>query len=411
MSEITASKGAPVGGAVGGAAAGGRVQKGLAVAFLLVCAGMALHLVTTDPQMASAAADRSLPVVPRPMELTSSHQCQECHKEVYDEWKASHHAIAYTNPEVQRQSKGFTDRDCLPCHLPEPVYQEGIGVRVLARGDRHEEGVDCMTCHFYPQGNTMIGPHEVANLDARTAPCNPSQHDSISSISLCAACHNQHKVHDDWEQTRFAQQGPEYKDCNDCHMPEVKRKDGRMGRSHVYAGAHDEQMLRSAATLVVERLSDGRRLHIEVTNDGTGHNFPADERHRAVDLHVVVETPNGTQDLRIDRYRNPYRHEDEIKSPWRDANLKLIESRSYQLDVAGRPFASVAARRIPAAFNPERRHKFKHSTQIPAGEARHYEVTLPSDTTRATVRLWYRLTPYIPDHRSTLLHQHEVSFR
>ena len=83
--------------------------------------------------------------------FTKSSECRECHPDVYAEWHGSHHRMAYTNPEVQKLSTGFQGSgvDCLPCHLPRPMFQEGFGLRPLERLDRRAEGVDCFTCHYY----------------------------------------------------------------------------------------------------------------------------------------------------------------------------------------------------------------------------------------------------------------------
>lgn len=341
-----------------------------------------------------------------PITFTSSQQCKACHEEVFAEWEDSHHRIAYTNPEVQLLSRGFQDRDCLPCHLPRPVFETGVGVRVLERATRHEEGVDCFTCHFNPHKNAMIGAGPLSAA-ASDAPCQPVAHPSVTEMTMCAPCHNQHKVHDDWAQTRFAvADSPQYQDCNDCHMPVVQRADGSMGRDHRFLGAHDTEFLKTAAT-VTASAGEGSQLLVEVRNDGTGHHFPADERHRAADLHLVVEDASGVRvDVRLDRYRNPYRQEFELKNPLREPGA----TRDYELEIPGIGTAKVHAVRVPAEHNPIRNHPYPENMQIPAGEARSYVVELPGGVRAVTVRLWFRIQPLLPDEKASLLHEQTITW-
>src|SRR5687767_15777609 len=85
--------------------------------------------------------------VAAPAVFTSSAQCRECHAEVFDEWSRSEHANAWTGKEVRALSLDFSNQDCIDCHAPAPVFQTGIGQRVLPRNVRQVEGVDCIACH------------------------------------------------------------------------------------------------------------------------------------------------------------------------------------------------------------------------------------------------------------------------
>jgi len=79
--------------------------------------------------------------------FTSSRQCQECHAQTYAEWETSWHAQSWTDPEVRKLSEDFSNTDCIDCHAPRPVFETGLGNRVLPRAVRRVEGVDCLTCH------------------------------------------------------------------------------------------------------------------------------------------------------------------------------------------------------------------------------------------------------------------------
>lgn len=346
----------------------------------------------------------------RPLALTSSAECRECHEEVFAEWEGSHHAIAYTNPEVQKLSRNFRDRECLPCHSSRPIFETGLGnlkdtalgSRPLEREVRIEEGVDCFTCHQFKNG-MMGSPSRLRGPS--TAPCNPLPYAGIHDLGLCSPCHDQHKVIQDWLATEYAA-GPTKKDCADCHMPAAPRKAtaGRpayVGRSHRFPAAHDPETLRKAASMTASLDGHGRVL-VTVKNDGTGHNVPSDERHRAVDLVMTVRDKSGKSiTAQVDRYRNPYRDEFHLKNPLRTPGAE----RDYQVALGVLGAAQVHARRVPAAFHPDREVFHPESTQIPAGEARSYVITLPAGAAGVKVRLIYKLNPYASDDDGTLLHE------
>lgn len=349
----------------------------------------------------------ALEVRATPMLLNSSAECAACHEEVFREWKDSWHAQAYVDAEVQRLSRGFEDKDCLPCHLPRPILETGLALRPLERDRRHEEGVDCFTCHFAPAAQSMIGRGPLGAA-ARNAPCQPQESAIIGQLGLCAPCHNQHKVHVEWQQTAFSVQGPQFKDCNDCHMPQVLRANGRTGRSHRYPASHDPAILKSAASFSLEREVAGVLL-VSVANTGCGHNFPTDERHRAVDLEATFVCSDGSRiSRRIDRYRNPYRTEFELRNPLREPGAE----RNFDIDLGSAGTAGVHVLRVPPVGHPVQSSvAYPESTQIPAGEARRYRIQLPAAVSSVELKLYYRIQPFQPDAEAVLLHEGRVDAR
>jgi len=287
----------------------------------------------------------------------SAQQCRNCHAEVFAEWEGSHHQIAFLNPEVRKLSDDFRNKECQACHLPRPVAVTGYGQRVLPRQTHPDEGISCLTCHLDAEGN-IVGRHAVPS-----APCAPKASASFLAVDLCESCHNQHQTTDQWRASRFAAEG---KDCSQCHMPVVDRNDPQggthPGRDHRYLGAHDAETLRRAGTFDVQL--DGDRLKVSLSNTGAGHNFPTEERHRAVDVEVSFVDGSGTGSdwQRLRRFRQPYRDE-------------------------------------PG-----------ENTQLPAGTTWSDTVAIPDGTALVRARLWYRLTPFVDDQSpmSTLLFEREV---
>jgi nitrate/TMAO reductase-like tetraheme cytochrome c subunit len=306
----------------------------------------------------------------RTQELETSASCARCHADIWNEWQASMHAQAFTDPLVlaSNQSNNFRNLDCIPCHAPAPVFEHGIGKleRVVERVTAREHGVDCLACHR--AFDHVVGPEHLAATSAGAA-CRPDGQADLRSPALCAPCHNQHNTVDEWELTPFAKAGT---GCDDCHMPVVERRnsDGstRSGRSHRMAGGHDPEML-AKAYLIKTEIKDGeggrKNLVVSVTNSGAGHNFPADARHRALDVVVTLIQPDGVQvpprearpygrdrGTARRRFRNPYREETERldnKEKWGRENTQILAGETLSLEVPFEP-GTVAEARVELIY-------------------------------------------------------------
>jgi hypothetical protein len=240
--------------------------------------------------------------------------------------------------------------------------------RTLPRRTHFEEGTSCITCHLAPDGGIL------GRQSRPDAPCKPQASTEFLAVDACASCHNQHGTTDQWRASHFAQQGT---DCSACHMPAIERhrKDGsvRLGRKHVFEGAHDRETLRKAGTFTVAR--DGAAIALSLHNATAGHNYPTEERHRAVDMLYRFVGANGAGDWqRAYRFRNPYRDEAEPINPGNASG---------------------------------------ENTQLPAGATKTVQVPIPPDAIAVEARLWYRPTPFSgdADATSTLLEERRVELQ
>ncbi len=272
---------------------------------VVVLAGWFLSALFGAPeQMANA----------QPTEWISSQQCAECHAQIYEEWAASPHANSWNNEDVRVQSDNFSNKDCIDCHAPRPVFETGLGKRVLPRTARRSEGVDCLTCHLTPDGQ-MAG-----TITNPRAACRPTTRRELQRVTLCAGCHDQHKTVRQWQATPFAQHR---EGCMECHMP---YRDGTPegGRVHTMPGGHYIEMVRAAVTFAGARSDDGTPS-VTVANVNGGHSYPTDERSRASDIWwrtvpagAAVDASgvadSGTPWRHLYRIRDPYRHEKDIVS-------------------------------------------------------------------------------------------------
>lgn len=253
--------------------------------------------------------------------FTSSGECQTCHAQVFDEWKASAHANSWINPDVRSQSKDFSNTDCIDCHAPRPIFTTGVGKRVLPRSSRRSEGVDCIACHALPGGG-MAG-----TLESKSAPCRPIAMRELAREEFCGVCHDQHKTVQQWKGSTYAEQGV---GCIECHMP-YREGNPQLGREHTCRGGHDLDMVKSAVQ--IRGVRDGDHWVVEVENVGAGHSFPTDERSRAVDLfwRLASERDDPSAWKRFYRFRSPYRWEVDIEE-----NLLLVhETRRLPLEAEG----------------------------------------------------------------------------
>jgi hypothetical protein len=198
------------------------------------------------------------------------------------------------------------------------------------------------------------------------APCKPKRSEQFLSMTLCESCHNQHFTTDQWRKSDFAKKDI---DCNTCHMPEVERKLGngktRKGRDHAFRGAHDLPTVKSAGVFTLAR--DGKDLVLSLLNKNAGHNFPTEERHRAVDMVYRFVQPDGTAGAWTQAWRG--------RQPYRDEPGE--------------------------------------NTQLPSGQTATVRVPIPDGAVRAEARLWYRLAPYIGDDdpKSSLLDEHKLELQ
>jgi nitrate/TMAO reductase-like tetraheme cytochrome c subunit len=311
-----------------------------------------------------------------PRQFMRSESCRECHPEVYAEWESSWHAKAWVDPFVREQSDNFKNKDCIPCHAPRPVFERGIrsGERVVERASNRGVGVDCISCHRLPEGGFAA-----ASKDPE-GPCGPVHRPELLSAALCAPCHNQHDTVNEWLDSPAQLKG---ENCNDCHMPVVERKGRnsdplRRGRDHSSPGGHSVELLKKSYSLYHEVKEENGiwRLKVRIVNDKTGHNLPADSRHRALDLILTLYRPGGLPYEAMDgereygqgpgtyrkRFRNPYRSEQ------------------------------------------------KENTQIPSGGEAVLDVPIPDKAQRAVIQVIYKLTPFLLDEEGVQLDYREVTF-
>ena len=225
--------------------------------------------------------------------LRTAEQCGACHTEIYEEWIDSLHGQAMADPLFLGLAPENKE-ECIRCHAPVPIREVDFDTPI-ARPDRRQDAVSCLTCHQSADG--MAGPH-----DGLTGLCKPVYDpDQSSVVKMCFGCHNQHDTGTEWLSGPYGPHASEPRKkpettCLDCHMPVVERPlvpggPVRRGRRHTFPGGHTFGQIKKAAALDVEVESldgGGHRFRVFVTNIGAGHNIPTDARHRSFDTYVKL---------------------------------------------------------------------------------------------------------------------------
>lgn len=278
--------------------------------------------------------------------------CAACHADVVDEWRASGHAVSWTNPalhaEAIRVQQG-AEADCVACHAPAPLLATHV-TPPPARAVARPHGVDCTACHARPDG-AVAAARTVAG-----APCRPAATPALAASATCGRCHR--AVHEDWLLTSAR---GETRGCVDCHMDVVARAGGRAGRHHGRRPSRDAAAI-AAGLRVAVRVADGV-LHVEVANR-TAHNVPGERHFRQLFVEVQIRDAAGVV---------TYQDRDDIR------------------------------RRLP--FRGERR-----DDHLAAGERMPFAWTLEEPRGRARVRLLYQLLPSTREDDLTVVFEETVEF-
>ncbi len=192
--------------------------------------------------------------VPSLDDFTGAPECGVCHKQIYEQWKGSMHAAAFTDPiwramvaVASEETGGKTDKFCIGCHTPIGLITGDVkNIEEVFSKDTDlvsTFGVQCDACHVMSEnknaeavngdpgngsflmspGKTKRGPYET---------CDAKEHAGMQSSlhvtsKICANCHQTFKAnvpveqtYDEWKHSIYAQKGIQ---CQDCHMMPVDK--------------------------------------------------------------------------------------------------------------------------------------------------------------------------------------------
>lgn len=257
-------------------------------------------------------------------EFSRSDFCSQCHRDIYNMWRASAHSRSLEDPvflAAYKQTRSLEGASvakiCLSCHAPavEPASDWELDRKLSW------EGVSCDVCHsiasvesagpryrmVFDPGPLKRGPVREASSMAHEVGYSELHTQSL----LCAPCHEFANsagariitTFSEWKQSPAFQAG---QTCQACHMgrtkanvvdPVVKRIPEREVNLHEVLGGHSELQLRKALGLSVRPKREGDELRVEVrlTNKGAGHAVPTGMPGRRIVLEVSVRTDGGKE--------------------------------------------------------------------------------------------------------------------
>lgn len=363
-------------------------------------------------------------VDPAPDEA-SEHNCGNCHRNIYDEWKSTGHATAAQNRQFANLYEG-TDWNgnaghgwslidehpdgagvCAACHAPGIHFESGASNDMRSVTGVASDGVHCDFCHKVVNTEPgdfglmhgrfalqLLRPHEgqlffgpLDDVDRGEDSYSPLQSES----SFCASCHegvvfgiHVYSTYSEWLESPAATAG---KSCQMCHMAPTGemssiahgtgaiRRDPDTLASHSLMPHGQKKMLRKCVTIGLTFAHRPTSIECTVTlvAEGVGHYVPTGfiDRH----LLMVVE-PLGRAGERLKTETGPRLPE--------YAGLALV-------DRPGRLFGRILADdsgASPAAF--WNAIEQRSDTRLKPNEPDYTRFEFPNATRRVRVQILYR---------------------
>jgi hypothetical protein len=245
-----------------------------------------------------------IPMVQGAGEFQISYYCANCHKDRYDEWSRSMHALAVSDPIFEAEYIRALQSDpkyrsyCLTCHSPTTRITNDFNLTKSIS----VEGITCSFCHTvtavennnftFNQNNPMQGPYKDSKTDAHAS----TYSELHTKSEFCAGCHDFSingvpisQTYTEWKEGPYAAEG---KQCQDCHMETksgVAAKNGTMRDKvyqHFWYGGHTGYFLENAFQIdsMVQRTGNRVRVTLNITNNNVGHMIPSGFPSRKVVL-------------------------------------------------------------------------------------------------------------------------------
>jgi hypothetical protein len=295
--------------------------------------------------------------------------CGECHTAIYEEWRVSTHALAWSDRQLQAEMAKSGNRWlCNNCHTPlleqmeswvvelengdveRPLYVDNPGFDAGFR----DEGITCAACHVHD--GAVEGP-----TGTPTAAHPTRKADRFAGAEICLTCHQAVRSYPGKEFICVFETGAEWRDspygvagqaCQVCHMQPVTRPqaDGeppRPGRRHWWPGAGiykvegiGPPLDQLGPGLGVDVKATAEGLVVQLSNSAAGHLLPTGDPERFILVEVVF--------LDADQRPIGEPHHERIGQTWEwwpaprklaDNRLAPLETRELRLS---RPAAAAA---------------------------------------------------------------------
>jgi hypothetical protein len=323
--------------------------------------------------------------VPEGLSSLTAESCGSCHSAIYDEWRVSTHARAWTDDaqfmaELNKPREGSGDVRwmCINCHTPLVNQQENLvlGVRD-GRLDRpnlvenphydaalQQDAITCATCHV--RDGVVLGPR--GDSDA-PHPVRPAP--TLLTSEVCTQCHQAEASFPDLTLACVFNTGNEVAEgpygqsgatCQSCHMPSVERPSVAGGtlvrstRRHWFGGSLIPKHPDFEAEIAPLRdvYPDGLRadwvslpasvepgstvsLTFEAQNVAAGHMLPTGDPERYMLVSATATAADGTVLASSEqRIGQTYEWYPEVRQV-ADNRLAPLESRQWTLEFVAPP--------------------------------------------------------------------------
>jgi predicted CXXCH cytochrome family protein len=161
----------------------------LAILFVAALTALIVGLCTAGLAEAAGPEPQSTPVAQTP-------DCATCHSDRAQQWQASKHAAAFSNPAFKKTwDEGKNQQYCLACHTT------GFDANT---GQYAQDGVGCTACHK-PSGTN---PHPGGAMTVS------------DSAEFCGTCHTT-TLHE-WQQGGHGKANVACKSCHDMHSTTLR---------------------------------------------------------------------------------------------------------------------------------------------------------------------------------------------
>ncbi len=284
----------------------------------------------------------------KPVEVIDTIQgetCAVCHRDIYDEWRASTHANALRDIQFQAElSKADSPKWlCLNCHIPVQNQRDSIVTHLRDNdvlqpvkkvnsefiAEYQQEGISCAACHIRRDEKT--GASYIIGAIGSTYAPHPVKKDPEFLRQICVRCHDPQgeqltqnllcwfETVDELAdgQANLQKTGGKTPDCVDCHMPIKKRlltitfpmfpvRDSHM---HHWVGSGVPKQFDGYDNLLERGYISGLetmvnlpqswlpgsdlKFSIMLKNARSGHDLPTADPERFLLVKVVLSDKNG----------------------------------------------------------------------------------------------------------------------
>lgn len=300
--------------------------------------------------------------IPEGLVSLKAEDCGICHREIYEEWKQSTHALAFKDLQFQAEWKKDDIYTCLNCHAPLQNQHEFI-ITGLIDGDYHHpvkkenpnfdvalqmEGITCASCHV--RNGEIIG-----TIGSNNAPHPVIKDPSFLSESLCISCHNvvdelnpvlvcTFETGEEWKNYSAVKAG---NNCLTCHMPKIMRPiatgfEKRLSHSHFFPGSgipkfHNIKTqglngLEFTPDTIKEEYAPGNWLNytLKGRNSFAGHNVPTGDPERFFLIRFqIMDADSNILDSKQYRIGEEWQWYPEAKK-LSDNNMRPLEERDFK---------------------------------------------------------------------------------